>query len=84
MKKLLAAISAAALFAVASPAFADEASGKVQSVNQEERTITLEDGTQFRVSEDANIESVMEGDEVTVSYEEADGQKTATEIQPAE
>ena len=84
MKRLLAAVSVAALFAAASPAFAEEARGTVKSVDAAERTLILEDGTEFMLSEGINIDSLMEGDEVSVSYEESDGQKTATEVKPAE
>lgn len=84
MKKFLGVATALALLGMAGAASADEASGTIQSVDPDARTIVLEDGSTFTVGEAVDLESLSPGTEVTVSYEEQDGTKTATEVAPAE
>jgi hypothetical protein len=84
MKKVLAALSTAVLLGFAGSALAEEASGKITSVDPASRMIQLEDGTSFTVSEGVAIESLQPGTEVTVSYEEQDGKNVATEVVPTQ
>lgn len=85
MKKLLAPF-AAALFALSlSTAQADEAGGKIATLDQASGTITLEDGTAFTISEGVSMEGLEAGTEVTVSFEQKDdGSLVATEVTPSE
>ena len=80
MPKLIAPIAAAAFLLSAATAFADEAAGKIAAV--EAGTLILEDGSTFTISESVSTEGLEPGTEVTVSYEEQDGQKVATEVAP--
>lgn len=82
MKSLCAALAALAMMGLSGAALADEASGRVMSFDA--NTLTLEDGTAFSIAEGVMIDSLQPGEEVTVSYEEQDGQKIATEVQPAQ
>ena len=75
MNKLLGALVAAALFGTANVASAEEATGTVEGVDLQSRMIVLDDGTVFAVTEGIALESLRPGSEVTVSYEESDGQK---------
>jgi hypothetical protein len=84
MKKFLPAIAAAAFLGIAGTALADEASGRIQSVDPANGMLVLEDGTAFTVSEEVAIETLQPGTEVTVSYEEMDGKKQATSVTPSE
>lgn len=81
MKKLIAPVAALAFLVSAGIAYAEDASGKIASVDAQ--TITLEDGTAFTIGEGVMVEGLEPGTEVTVSYEEQDGQKTATSVAPA-
>ena len=81
MKKFVAPLAAVAFLFSAAFAFAEEASGKVASVDSQ--TLILEDGTSFTIGEGVMIEGLAPGTEVTVSYEEQDGQMVATEVKPA-
>jgi hypothetical protein len=54
--------------------------GKVQSVNTDQRTFTLESSITIWLAEGVAIDSVKAGDEVTVSAEERDGKPIATSI----
>jgi hypothetical protein len=75
-------IAAALLIAVFAPlaAFAADMEGKVQAVDTAERTFTLDNGTKVWLPEGVAIDSIKEGAEVTVSYEERDGKPVATSV----
>ena len=81
MNKLIAPIAALAFVFSAATAFAEEAAGKVAAVDA--ATLILEDGQTFTISEGVSTEGLEPGTEVTVSYEEKDGQMVATEVAPA-
>lgn len=83
MRKTLGAIVALALIGLANAAFAGEASGTIVDTDMQTRTIRLDDGSTYMLSEGVALESLRPGMEVTVSYEEKDGQNTATEVKPA-
>ena len=81
MNKLIAPFVALAFMFSAAVAHADEAAGKVAAVDS--ATLILEDGTTFTISEGVSTEGLEPGTEVTVSFEEQDGQMVATGIAPA-
>lgn len=81
MNKLIAPFAALAFMFSAATAFAEEAAGKVASVDA--GTLILEDGQTFTISEGVSTEGLEPGTEVTVSYEEQDGQMVATEVAPS-
>ena len=87
MKSLSTALAALAMLglataALAPSALADEANGRVVSIDA--GMLILEDGTAYRISDGVSVENLQPGLEVTVSYEEKDGQKVATDVQPAQ
>jgi len=63
-------------------AFAADMEGKVQSVDTGERTMTLDNGTTVWLADSVAVDSIKEGAEVTVSYEERDGKPVATSVTP--
>ena len=65
MRKVLATIAATTFLAVA--AYAGEVQGVVQSVDTENRIITLEDGTQITADAAVDLEALASGDKVTES-----------------
>jgi Protein of unknown function (DUF1344) len=84
MRKTLAILSVLSILGTAGVALAEEAMGKVQAVDPATRTLTLEDGSSFILGEAVAIDTLQPGTDVTVSYEEKDGQKTATQVTPAQ
>ena len=80
MNKLLGVLVAAALFGTASVASAEEASGTVEGVDLQSRMIVLDDGTVYAVTEGIALETLRPGSEVTVSYEESEGQKVINNL----
>jgi Cu/Ag efflux protein CusF len=83
MKKLIAMLAAVLFLGSAGAALADEAKGKIQAVDPAARTIQLEDGTVYTVAEGVALDTLKPGTEVTVSFEEKNGAKTATDVKPA-
>ena len=81
MNKLVVPFAAVAFALSMGIAQADEASGKVSSVDSQ--TLILEDGTTYMISEGVSVEGLEPGTEVTVAYEEKDGQMVATEVVPS-
>lgn len=84
MKKVLLALSTVAFLGSAGMASAEDVSGKIQAVDPTARTIQLEDGTIFTAAEGVALDALQPGTEVTVSFEEKDGQKMATAVTPAQ
>lgn len=84
MRKLVGAVSALALFASAGLAVAaEEVTGTVLEIDEMAQTITLEDGATYTAAEGVILEGLEPGEEVTVSFEEEDGENVATSIRPA-
>ena len=82
MKTALTALAAFAMLAVASVAQAAETSGRI--ISMDANMLVLEDGTAIAIPEGMDVASLQPGVDVVVSYEERDGQKVATAVQPAQ
>jgi len=65
----------------ATGAWAEDISGKVQSVDPGERMFVLDDGSKIWVAEGVSMDTVKEGSTVKASYEERDGKKVATSLE---
>lgn len=83
MAKVLS-LALALVLALSMAAWAGEVSGKIQSVDAADRSITLEDGTKLWVAEGLAIDSLKEGAKVKASFEERDGKSVATSIEAAD
>ncbi len=81
MNKLIAPFAALAFAFSMATAHADEAAGKIAAADS--TTLILEDGTTFTIGEGVSMEGLEPGTEVTVSYEEQDGNLIATEVAPS-
>ncbi len=81
MNKLIAPFAALAFAFSMAAAHADEAAGKIAAADS--TTLILEDGTTFTIGEGVSMEGLEPGTEVTVSFEEQDGQLIATEVAPS-
>lgn len=80
MRKRLGALVAAVLSGAAIGASAEEATGMVEGIDLQSRMILLDDGTVFTVDRSVVLEALRWGAEVTVSYEEKDGQKLISKL----
>ncbi len=81
MNKLIAPFAALAFAFSIAAAHADEVAGKLAAADS--TTLVLEDGTTFTIGEGVSMEGLEPGTEVTVSYEEQDGNLIATEVAPS-
>jgi Cu/Ag efflux protein CusF len=84
MKKTLATLSTIAMLGFAGTALGEEASGTVMAVDPASRLIQLDDGAVYAVSDGVALDALQPGTEVTVSYEEQNGENVITEVAPAE
>lgn len=84
MRRLMVAASAAAMLAASSlAAYAAEASGAVTAIDPAAGTVTLADGKVYVLPAGFDAASIAVGDDVTITFDEADGQMTATEVTPS-
>lgn len=83
MNKLIAPFAAIAFVFSIAIAQADATGGKIATVDPAAGSITLEDGTTFTIAEGVSMDGLEPGTEVTVSFEEQDGQLIATEVAPS-
>ena len=70
--------AAAALFATAALAANDE--GAIAQIDSEAMTITLENGNSYRLPGEFDVQSLSEGMDVFLAYEEIDGQNQITDV----
>jgi hypothetical protein len=84
MRTVLAVTLAVLLGVGATLAWAEDISGKVQSVDTGERAFVLDDGSKIWVAEGVSMEAIKEGASVKASYEERDGKKVATSLEVSE
>ena len=78
MKTLFAFVLAVALALPVTAVWAADMEGKVTKWETTTRTITLEDGTQFWITDTVKTEMIKEGDRAKVTYEDRDGKKWVT------
>lgn len=67
--------------ALSTAAWAAEVQGKIKSVDTSEKTFLLEDGTKIWLGEGVAADTLKEGADVTVSYEDKDGKNVATSVE---
>jgi len=84
MRTVLAVTLAVLLGVGATLAWAEDISGKVQSVDAGERAFVLDDGSKIWLAEGVSMEAIKEGASVKASYEERDGKKVATSVEVSE
>jgi Cu/Ag efflux protein CusF len=84
MRKFMVAAGAAALLAASTfGALGAEATGAIKSIDMTAKTVTLEDGTIYVLPTGFDTASVKVGDKVKITFDEADGKMTATEVVPS-
>ena len=84
MRKFMVASGAAVLLAASTiAAMAADATGAITSIDTSANTVTLEDGKVYVLPTGFDAASIKVGDKVKVTFDEADGKMTATEVVPA-
>jgi len=79
-KWLCAVVTVLLMFSVVG-AWAAEMEGKIQTVDTSDRTLVLDNGMRVTVADGVAIESLREGNEVKVTFEERDGKNVATIVE---
>jgi hypothetical protein len=84
MRKLMIAAGAAAMLAASTiSSYAAEATGTVQSIDPVAGTVTLADGSVFKLPAQFDAAMIQVGADVTIIYDEgADGAMEATAVTP--
>ena len=84
MRKLMIAAGTAAMLAASTlSAFAAEATGTIQAIDPAAGTVTLADGSVYKLPPQFDTASVQVGSDVTITYDQgADGSMEATAILP--
>lgn len=77
----IGAFSAIAMLAFAGPALAEDVSGKIQSIDEQARSITLDDGMIYQLGEGVSLDALSEGQSVTLSIEDENGQRVAQDVE---
>ncbi len=84
MRKVLGITLALLLGLGVTGAWAENITGKIQSVDPGERAFVLDDGSKLWVAEGVSMDALKEGASVKASYEERDGKKVATSLEVSE
>jgi len=80
MRVTLGALAFSAILGLAGAALADEATGTIEAVDADARTILLNDGSTYTVAANVAIEELVPGTEVTVTYSvDGDGDEMIAE-----
>jgi hypothetical protein len=82
MRTLIGA--ACAVLTMVGLAFAAEAEGKIKSIDREGLTITLDDGKSYKLPGEFDMDSIKEGMEVLLAYDQIGGQNLITDMQLSE
>lgn len=81
MRKIVGVVLMAVLALWAVGGWAAEMEGKIQTIDASDRTIVLSNGTRLSVAEGVSLDTLKEGTDVKVSYEERDGKNIATSVE---
>ncbi len=65
-------------------ALAAQAEGKIQSIDKEALTITLEDGQSYKLPGEFDVSAISEGMEIFFAYDDVAGQKMITDLELTE
>jgi hypothetical protein len=88
MKRFLGVLPALALLASVGTAAAGEATGVLMHVDQETRTVVMDNGTVYGIKEGIAVDQLSAGQEVKITFEENTEDKVVprviTEIAPKE
>ena len=76
--------SFAALLLLSSAALAAEAEGQIKKIDKEKQTITLDDGKSYKLPGEFDLDSLKEGMDVLLAYEDVGGVAQITDMDLAE
>jgi len=83
MRKSAIALAAAAIFGAVSTASAADVSGMIKSIDTTAKTVTLDNGSVYKLPATFDAAKFKVGDKVKVTYSGTGSDMTASDIQPA-
>jgi hypothetical protein len=86
MRSLIGGLAAALMLStiVSTGAFAAEAEGKVKSVDRDNLTITLDNGSSYKLPGEFDVEAIKEGMLVLLAYDKVGDQNMITDMELSE
>ena len=78
MRTVFGVIAAALLFS--SAAFAAETEGLIKSIDKDNSTITLDDGKKYKLPGEFDVDSLKEGMDILLAYDEVAGERLITDM----
>ncbi len=79
MRTLIGAVAAVMMFVGA--ASAAEAEGQIKSIDHDNLTITLDNGTTYKLPGEFDVDAIKEGMEILLAYDVVAGQNLITDMQ---
>ncbi|BCH34172.1 hypothetical protein MesoLjLc_61020 [Mesorhizobium sp. L-8-10] len=79
MRILIGAVAAALMISTA--AYAAEAEGHIKAINKDAQTITLDDGKSYKLPGEFDVETLKEGMEILIAYDEVGGENLITDME---
>jgi Cu/Ag efflux protein CusF len=79
---LAAALMLSTMFSTG--AFAAEAEGKIQTVDRDNLTITLENGNSYKLPGEFDVDAIKEGMQVLLAYDKVGDQNMITDMELSE
>ena len=86
MRSLIGALAAATMLSmiVSTGALAAEAEGKVKAVDRDNLTITLDNGSSYKLPGEFDVEAIKEGMLVLLAYDKVGDQNMITDMELSE
>lgn len=82
MRTVFGVIAAALLFS--SAALAAETEGLIKSIDKDNSTITLDDGKKYKLPGEFDVDSLKEGMDILLAYDEVAGERLITDMNVSE
>ena len=82
MRTLIGVIAATMMFATA--AFAAEVEGLIKTINREDMTITLDNGTSYKLPGEFDVDALQEGMDILLAYDKVGDTNLITDMALAE
>lgn len=74
----------AVVLALATGAFAAEAEGHIKKIDRDNATITLDNGKSYKLPGEFDVDSLKEGMDILLAYDEVGGENLITDMELSE
>jgi len=77
-------IGAVAALMISTVAYAAEAEGHIKAIDKEALTITLDNGKSYKLPGEFDVDSLKEGMDILIAYDEVGGENLITDMELSE